>query len=130
MKTLKIFFLVTDIGFIIYWFINVLHIIPENALFKNYHNTILVAWNFSFLPLDLLVSLTGLLSLYLYQKQKKTWKSMALISLTLTFCSGLQAISFWTLRLDFNLGWWIPNLFLMIYPMFFAPKIINNKIPE
>jgi hypothetical protein len=48
---------------------------------------------------------------------------MALISLVLTFCSGLQAIAFWILRADFDLSWWIPNLFLMIYPIFFIIRI-------
>ncbi|QLE41079.1 hypothetical protein FD723_11875 [Nostoc sp. C052] len=130
MKKLKFFFLITDIGFILYWSITLLHLIPDRYLFKDYTNPILVAWNFSFLPLDLLISFTGLLSLFLYQKGKIVWIKFALTSLILTFCSGLQAIAFWTLRLDFDLNWWLPNLFLLIYPMFFIPRIISNKIVE
>lgn len=130
MNILKKFFLVTDISFILYWLITALHLIPNEYLFKDYDNPILVAWNFSFLPLDLLISFTGLISLFLYQKHKKSWKKVALISLVLTFCSGLQAIAFWTLRLDFDLTWWLPNLFLLIYPIFFILQIISNKIVE
>lgn len=130
MKKLKFFFLITDIGFLLYWTITLLHFIPDKYLFKDYTNPILVAWNFSFLPLDLLISFTGLLSLFLYQQGKIIWRKFALISLILTFCSGLQAITFWTLRLDFDLNWWLPNLFLLIYPMFFIPQIISNNIVE
>ncbi len=127
LKNLKFFLMITDIGFILYWSITLFHLIPENSLFKDYNNPILVAWNFSFLPLDLLISFTGILSLLWYQKGKENWKIIALMSLIMTFCSGLQAIVFWIIRLDFDLTWWIPNLFLLVYPMFFIPLIISNK---
>ncbi len=78
MKTLKKFFLVTDIAFILYWLITLLHLLPEEYLYKDYNNPILVAWNFSFLPIDLLVSFTGFTSLFLYQKKRKSWKKIAL----------------------------------------------------
>ncbi|WP_017721452.1 YvaD family protein [Kamptonema formosum] len=130
MKRLKNFFLVTDIGFILYWLITLFHLLPESYLFKDYNNPILVAWNWSFLPLDLLISATGFFSLFLYTKGRKNWDRVALVSLILTFCSGLQAISFWTLRADFDLNWWLPNLFLLLYPMFFIPRFISNKIGE
>ncbi|WP_442937776.1 DUF5360 family protein [Nostoc sp.] len=127
MKRLKKFFIVTDIGFILYWLITVFHWIPNQYLFKDYDNPILVAWNFSFLPLDLLISFTGLTSLLLYKQGISIWRQIALISLILTFCSGLQAIAFWTLRLDFDISWWLPNLFLLIYPLFFIPRLLSGK---
>ena len=123
MKTLKPFFLFVDIGFILYWLITYFKLIPAQYLFQDYTNPILVAWNWSFLPLDLFISATGLTSVYLYQKGNKQWRQLALISLVLTFCSGLQAIAFWVIRLDFDPTWWIPNLFLLIYPLFFIPRI-------
>lgn len=127
MKTLKIFFWVTDVGFIVYWLITFLHIIPESFLFKDYDNPILMAWNWSFLPLDILISITGLTSLYLFKKGNHNWEKMALVSLILTSCSGLQAISFWILRNDFDIWWWIPNLFLLIYPLFFLPRFFKPE---
>lgn len=126
MKNVKPFLLVTDIGFIIYWFITLLHLIPETYLFKDYTNPILVAWNWSFLPLDLFISTTGILSIYFYKKGNSLWKPLVLISLTLTFCSGLQAISFWIINKDFELIWWLPNLFLLTYPIFFIPQLIKK----
>ena len=69
LNRLKYFFLITDVGFVIYWLITIFHMIPQEYLFKDYEDPILVAWNWSFLPLDLLISLTGFLSLYLHSKQ-------------------------------------------------------------
>lgn len=128
MKKLKYFFLVTDISLIFYWTITLFHLIPEKLLFNDYKNPILVSWNWSFLPLDMIISLTGLLGIFLYSRRNKAWKILSLVSLVLTFCSGLQAIAFWVLQKDFDLSWWIPNLYLMIYPMFFIKYLIKNNV--
>ncbi|MFC4402200.1 YvaD family protein [Gracilibacillus xinjiangensis] len=127
MKTLKPFFLVTDIGFIIYWLVTYFHWIPKSWAFKDYDNEMIIAWNWSFFPLDIFISVTGLFSLYLYKRNKESWKSLALISLVLTFCSGLQAISFWAFSRDFDIMWWSVNLYLLIYPLFFIHKFILKK---
>jgi len=116
----------TDLGFVVYWLMTLTHLIPDQFLFKDYNNPILMHWNWSFLPLDLAISATGFLSLYLL-KTKGAWKKVALISLVLTFSSGLQAISFWTLANDFDFLWWLPNLYLLIYPLFFIQKLIIEK---
>ncbi len=36
MKTLRIFFLFTDIGFVLYWLITLMGLIPASYLFKDY----------------------------------------------------------------------------------------------
>lgn len=66
MKQLRPFFLVVDIGFVVYWLVTLLEIVPAPYLFKDYANPILQAWNWSFLPLDLAISATGFYSLYLW----------------------------------------------------------------
>lgn len=123
MRTLKFFFWIVDLGFILYWLVTLFHLIPPVLLFKDYANPILSAWNWSFLPLDLLISATGLLSLWRYRCQDPHWRTFALLSLALTFCSGLQALAFWSIRRDFDLVWWVPNLFLLLYPLFFIRTI-------
>ena len=120
MRTLKPFFMVVDIGFILYWLITALHLISPTWAFKDYDNPILSAWNWSFLPLDLFISATGLSAVWLHQHAKAHWRSFALMSLVLTFCSGLQAIAFWVIRGDFDPVWWLPNLFLLIYPLWLS----------
>jgi hypothetical protein len=93
------------------------------VLYKDYTNSILVAWNWSFFPIDMLISISGLNTIRLYRKNSNLWVFFALGSLFLTFCSGLMAISFWIFHNDFDLAWWIPNLFLLIYPIFYLNKL-------
>lgn len=128
MRIMKILMLATDIGFIAYWLITVLHLIPAELLFRNYNNPILVHWNWSFLPLDLAISATGLTSLWLYHKMNALWRSLAIVSLVLTSVSGLQAIAFWLFAGDLNITWWLPNLFLLVYPLFFLPKLMRQTV--
>ncbi len=123
---LKPFLLVTDIGFIVYWTITAAHLIPPSWAFKDYTNPILVAWNWSFFPLDMLISLTGLTSLWLFQRTRVGWRELALVSMALTVTAGLNAVAFWTIRGDFDVSWWLPNLYLVLYPLYFIPRFIQT----
>lgn len=125
MKVLKYFFWIVDLGFIGYWSITALHLIPAQFLYNDYTNPILVNWNWSFFPLDILVSATGLFSIYLYKQQNAKWQPLALLSLVMTSVSGLQAVSYWAFAHESDLSWWIPNLFLLIYPIPFILKLIK-----
>ena len=116
---LRVLLLLTDIGFLLYWCVSALAVIPPQWLFKDYSDPILQAWNWSFLPLDLLASGTGLWALSQARRKRPTWRALALVSCVLTFVAGLMAISFWSLRHDLDWLWWFPNLYLMIWPMFF-----------
>lgn len=126
MKSLRYIFLLVDFGFIVYWLITVLKIIPPEYLYSDYNNPMMVDWNWSFLPLDLCISFTGLTAIFLSKKNNKRWEKWALVSLVLTFTSGLQAIAFWTIRLDFDVSWWLFNGFLLIYPLFYIPRFLKN----
>ena len=106
MSALKPFFWFTDLGMLLYWSVTALALIPAEYAYSDYKNPLLVAWNWSFFPLDLLISLTGLFSLFLYSRRSSLWRGMALVSLTLTFVSGLNAVSFWAIRGDFAPEWW------------------------
>lgn len=129
-RSLKTLFLLTDIGFILYWAVTWVSWIPKEYLYQDYTNPLLVAWNLSFLPLDLLISVTGFYSLFLLRRSDQRSRMVALISLVLTFCSGLQAIAFWSFRGEFNWGWWVPNLYLMIYPLFYIPRLLRKEQPR
>ena len=120
-------FFVVDIGFIIYWTITYLHLLPPELLYKDYANSILVDWNWSFFPIDMLISTSGLNAIRLFRKGSGNWVHFALVSLFLTMSSGLMAISFWTFHRDFDFGWWLPNLFLLIYPVFYL-RNLNHSI--
>ncbi|WP_232371663.1 DUF5360 family protein [Leptospira ainazelensis] len=74
--------------------------------------------------MDLFVSITGFYSLYLRKRKRPEWERMALISLVLSSSSGLQAIAFWSFRTDFDPSWWIPNLYLLLYPIYFVYRLL------
>ncbi len=124
MRRIRPFFLFTDISFMLYWAITLIGLIPESYLFKDYHDPILMAWNWSFLPIDLAISASGFASLVLHRRGDSRWRSVALISLVLTFCSGLQALAFWSLRGDFDPAWWLANGYLLLYPLLFIPQLL------
>ncbi|TCO62243.1 DUF5360 family protein [Actinocrispum wychmicini] len=101
----------TDIGFLIYWTVVIAGIIPPSLAYQDYLNPILTDWNKSFLLLDVLASLTGLIGV------RTRRRVLVVVSLVLTSTAGLQAVSFWLLRGDFTLMWWLPNLWLLLFPL-------------
>lgn len=134
MKSMKPFILVTDIGFLVYWTISLplilgYDLVPTDWLFKDYHNPIIYAWNWSFFPLDMVLSLCGLLAVRRHSRDDASWVPLAAFSLALTFCAGFMAICFWLIRLDFDVSWWSANLFLTIWPLFFLPKLAKLMRP-
>lgn len=110
--------LLTDIGFLVYWTLTSIGVLPDAWLFKDYDNPIVHAWNWSFAPLDVLASVLGLSGLWLERRGDARWRGLATASVALTFCAGLMALAFWTLRSDYDLWWWLPNAYLMSWPIF------------
>lgn len=120
----------TDLGFIVYWLITAAHLLPAAWLYNDSTNPMMIDWNWSFLAIDLMVSLTGFLTLTTARRDPMAARSLALVSLTLTSASGLMAISFWTLRHDFDPAWWGPNSFLLLYPLPYLFALIRTQRPE
>jgi hypothetical protein len=121
-QSLRMLMLVTDVGLLGYWALTALAVtgyigLPSEWLFSDYHNPVIVVWNWSFLPLDFAVSITGLTSVQLAARNDERWTHYAVISLSLTACAGLMAVSFWAIRLEFNPVWWIFNLYLLFWPL-------------
>jgi len=125
MRHLPKFFLLVDVGFLAYWIVTLLHWIPPQYLYNDHTNPLMVGWNWSFFPIDMLISMTGLGSLWLRRKGDQRWSRLAMVSLVLTMASGLMAISFWAFTRDFSPQWWAPNLFLLIYPLFYIWRMLR-----
>ncbi|MER5863153.1 DUF5360 family protein [Kitasatospora sp. NPDC002040] len=127
---------VTDIGFLLYWSVTLLALVPAQYAYKDYDNPVLSAWNYSFVPLDVAASVTGLAALRLSRRDGRAGRAgpsgragarpLMLVSLVLTSIAGLQAVAFWALRGDFTLSWWLPNLFLLLFPLPGAVLIIRQ----
>ncbi|MFO0686223.1 MAG: DUF5360 family protein [Sandaracinus sp.] len=118
--------LVTDLGFLVYWALTLGHVLPREWLFRGYDDATVMAWNLSFLPLDLVVSATGLGSIALTRSCPSSSRILLAVSLVATSISGLQAISFWALTGDFDPAWWAPNLFLLLWPLPFLAELVWN----
>ncbi len=119
----------TDSLMLLYWSVTGLAAlglvaVPPALLYKGYHQPVLVAWNWSFLPLDLAFSLTGLAAVR-RGRAGRPWHGLTLVSLVLTMCAGGMAISFWALTGDFDLAWWLPNLTLLLWPLAWLPGLVR-----
>lgn len=110
-------FLVTDLGFFGYWLLSLTGALPEDWLYTDAGSPLVSAWNLSFLPLDLLVSATGLTAVAMHRRARPAWRGTAAVSLALTVASGLQAVSFWAITGAFDPFWWGVNLWLLLYPL-------------
>jgi Ni,Fe-hydrogenase I cytochrome b subunit len=126
MRFLPFIFLFTDIGLVLYWVLTLGHFIPESYLFKDNHNPLLMIWYWSFLPLDLLVVATGFTALFFKRYKDDSWTTWAIVSLTITFGTGLQALIFWYLKNEFDPVWCIPNLYLTLYPIYFIHQLSKD----
>ncbi len=129
-NSLKAFIVTTDVLFITYWIVagliaaGVLNISHEH-LYANYSTAEVNAWNWSFFPLDIALSIMGLMAVRAAKTGDARWRPLALISLVLTMTAGLMAISYWTLLLEFNPSWYLPNLLLVIWPIFFLTDLVQ-----
>lgn len=125
-RALRSFMLIIDIGFLAYWLITIAQVLPPEWLYAHHDDPVMVAWNWSFLPLDVLVSASGLSALWLASKGDGRWPLLCVMSLAFTTASGANAIAFWALRGDFDLGWWAPNLVLLFGPLPFLWGLLRR----
>ena len=117
----------TDIGLLSYWALSALlalHLLPapESWLYAGYHDAAIVAWNWSFLPLDVLLSVLGIAAVSADARGCAEGAALSQISLSLTFCAGFMALSFWAIRCEFDPVWWGVNLFLAVWPVPFLAR--------
>lgn len=129
--SLRIGLVVTDVGFLIYWIVSALFAagllnVPAEWLFADYHDPRVIAWNWSFLPLDVAFSIIGLAAIRQYQKGDASWRHLAIISLVLSSTAGGMAVSYWVLLGDYEPIWLEMNLALFAWPLFHIPGLIRE----
>ena len=119
---------ITDGLFLLYWTLAVLselsllQVSPE-LMYADYRDPRVVAWNWSFFPLDLVFSITGLAAVRASARGNAIWKPLALVSLTLTMTAGGMAISYWIILGEYDPFWFVPNLVLVLWPLVFIPEL-------
>ncbi len=121
----------TDSLFLLYWAVTLIAALgvitpPAAILYANYHDPRVIAWNWSFLPVDLAFSGTGLTAAAAWRRGAKHWPIAALISLILTMVAGGMAVSYWAILGEYNPAWFLPNLALLIWPLAFLPALIKK----
>ncbi len=107
----------TEILMLLYWvFASALAFdlikIDPALMYSDYENPLVVAWNWSFFPLDVAFAGLGLSARFLNLSASSSEKLEA-IAATLMLCAGLMAISFWVFTGDFNFTWWAVNIWLL-----------------
>lgn len=121
--------LVTDVGFLVYWSVIVTGVLPASVMFEGYAQPRVAAWNWSFLPLDLAASLTGLVAVRAWRRGSPAATGRFGISLALTSTAGLMALAYWAQLGEFDLAWWAPNLFLLLFPLPLLAVIMRGALP-
>lgn len=118
-RTLMRFILVTDIVFMAYWMFAALMLIglikiPPEYMYSSYSDPRVIAWNWSFFPLDVLFSIFGFWAVKAARDDDPTSKPLAIISLVLTATAGGMAIGYWIILGEYDPSWFIPNLILFL----------------
>lgn len=130
-RSLAIAITVTDVAFILYWTLaalgqlGFLHVPPE-WMYANYAQPDVIAWNWSFLPMDLAFSAFGLKAVAAARCEHPAWRPYAIVSLTLTMAAGGMAVSYWTILREFDPSWFLANATLVIWPLFFMRGLMSD----
>jgi len=130
-RSLALALMITDWLFIAYWTLSgldkagLIHI-PADLLYANAHDLRVVAWNWSFFPLDIAFSILGLAAVSASRRGKGLWRPLALISLVLTMVAGGMAVGYWALLGEFDPAWFLPNLVLLLWPLSFLPGLVRD----
>ncbi len=128
-RRLAVALTMTDVAFLAYWAVSglaafgMVHV-PASLMYADYDNPRVVAWNWSFLPLDLAFSVSGLGAVLAARRGLPIWRPLALISLIVTIAAGLMAVSYWTLLREFDPSWFLANAALIVWPLAYLPGLI------
>jgi hypothetical protein len=130
-RSLALALSITDLLFLAYWLASGLDkvgliTIPSDWLYAGAGDPRVDAWNWSFFPLDLAFSVTGLAAVAASRKGSASWRPLALISLILTMVAGGMAVGYWTLLGEFDPAWFLPNLALLCWPLAFLPGLMRD----
>ncbi len=107
----------TEIAMLAYWSLasalalGLISIDPA-LMYSDYENPLIVAWNWSFFPIDIAFALTGLGARFGAVSSSSRIK-LEITAAVLMMCAGVMAISFWAITGDFDSVWWIMNIWLI-----------------
>lgn len=109
---------IAEILMIAYWIaaaalaFGLIYIDPE-WMYSDHENPLVIAWNWSFFPIDIAFAALGLFAKFGNMNAARRFK-LEITAATLMICAGLMAISFWLITADFNVAWWAVNIWLIV----------------
>jgi len=108
---------VTEVLMVLYWILASLLVfgfikIDPSMMYSDYENPLVVAWNWSFFPIDIAFAGIGLFAKYGNVAGGQGFK-LEVSAATLMICAGLMAISYWVITGDFSPTWWAINIWLV-----------------
>ncbi len=103
--------------------------IPPEYMYSDYQNPLIVAWNWSFFPIDLAFALCGLTARF-GRLSPTLATHLSVIGATLMFCAGAMAISFWSIAGDFDPMWWGLNLWLILLSCVALKSLLSQEVPS
>ncbi len=111
----------TETGMLLYWLLAALMAtgllsLPPQWMYPDHTQPVMVAWNWSFFPIDALFALLGLSARFAV-KDAARQQVLTVCALSLMFCAGVMALSFWIIQGSFDPLWWGMNLWLVILPV-------------
>lgn len=123
---------ITEVGMLLCWASALLLImgviyIPPEYMYSDYTNPLVVSWNWSFFPSDVIFAAVGLYARFAKLSDAKA-NLLSIFSLSLMFCAGLMAIAYWAIQLSFDPFWWGMNLWLMALPAFLLKQKYSTLI--
>jgi len=127
---LKLATTITELAMLFYWVLagalvlNLISIDPS-LMYSDYENPLVVAWNWSFFPIDVAFAIIGLTARFGVQAARLRFK-LEVIAGVLMLCAGLMAVSYWAINGDFDPTWWGMNIWLIILGV---TNIVRAKIP-
>lgn len=113
----KLVMATTDVAFAIYWVFAAVGLVTVGG------SAHIVAWSWSFLPLDALASAAGLAWAIMPKNHPASMPVLA-AALALTHAAGLLAISHFALTGPWDVTWWLVKLWLMLMPIGIAVSTI------
>ncbi len=105
--------------------------LPSSLMYAGYGDDHVCAWNWSFFPLDLAFSVSGLMAVRWARRDDARWRPAALVSLTLTVVAGLMAVSYWTLTAamaqgEIDVSWYLANVVVLVWPLPFIAWLFGE----
>lgn len=108
----------TEIAMLLYWLLAgalalELITIDPSLMYSDYQNPMVIAWNWSFFPIDVAFATIGLTARFCSMSGQLKFK-LEVTSAVLMLCAGVMAVSYWTITGDFDVTWWSMNVWLIV----------------